>query len=218
LTGNVSSQPQRDEVLRLVQGVPGVERVVDHLRPVDSLTRVQATQPGLPTGPNLPGSLPAPAVETGPAPDPVQPPSTGGIGTLPQVGPGTVPTPLPPPVVGGNFPPPQMGGIPGVAMPGQGRPEPMPVWQLPGGGGGYSSMNPPRMPPYSWPTYAPYNNYSRVAYPEAYPANAWPFIGPIHPFPKVPLGWRSVKLEWDDGYWWFSRTATKHDWWRLRFY
>jgi hypothetical protein len=74
------------------------------------------------------------------------------------------------------------------------------------------------MPPYAWPTYAPYNNYSRVAYPEAYPMNAWPFIGPIHPFPKVPLGWRSVKLEWDDGYWWFSRTATKHDWWRLRFY
>ena len=66
-------------------------------------------------------------------------------------------------------------------------------------------LNPPRMPPYAWPTYAPYNNYSRVAYPLAYPYNAWPFIGPCYPFPKVPLGWRSVKLELDDGYWWYQQ-------------
>ena len=74
------------------------------------------------------------------------------------------------------------------------------------------------MPPYSWPTYAPYNNYSRVAYPELYPYQSWPFIGPCYPFPKVPLGWRSVKLEWQDGHWWFSKTATNHDWWRLRYW
>jgi hypothetical protein len=79
-------------------------------------------------------------------------------------------------------------------------------------------LNAPRMPPYAWPTYAPYNNYSRVAYPTAYPYNAWPFIGPIYPFPKVPLGWRAIKLEWEDGYWWYSKLMTKHDWWRLRFY
>ena len=83
---------------------------------------------------------------------------------------------------------------------------------------GPNDMNAPRMPPYAWPTYAPYNNYSRVAYPEAYPYNAWPFIGPVYPFPKVPLGWRSIKLEWDDGYWWYSRTASKYDWWKLRYY
>jgi hypothetical protein len=70
-------------------------------------------------------------------------------------------------------------------------------------------LNPPRMPPYAWPTYAPYNNYSRVGYPSAYPYNAWPFIGPIYPFPKVPLGWRAVKLEWQDGYWWYSKLMTK---------
>jgi hypothetical protein len=79
-------------------------------------------------------------------------------------------------------------------------------------------LNPPKMPPYAWPTYAPYNNYSRVGYPSAYPYNAWPFIGPIYPFPKVPLGWRSVKLEWDDGYWWFSKVGNGHDWWRLRYW
>jgi hypothetical protein len=95
-------------------------------------------------------------------------------------------------------------------------PEPIPVGQS---GASYSyDMNPPKMPPYAWPSYAPHNNYSRVGYPEAYPANAWPFIGPVYPFPKVPLGWRSVKLEWDDGHWWFSQTATKHNYWKLRYW
>ncbi|HUR53202.1 MAG TPA: BON domain-containing protein, partial [Gemmataceae bacterium] len=38
-------------------------------------------------------------------------------------------------------------------------------------------MGAPNLPPYSWPTYAPYNNVSRVAYPQAHPYNAFPFIG-----------------------------------------
>ncbi len=80
------------------------------------------------------------------------------------------------------------------------------------------TYNPPRMPPYAWPTYAPYNNYSRVAYPKLYPYNAWPYIGPMYPFPKVPLGWRSVSLTWEDGYWYYGRNATGHDWWRVRFW
>ena len=73
---------------------------------------------------------------------------------------------------------------------------------------------PPPLPPYAWPTFAPYNNYSRVAYPTLYPAEAWPNIGPFYPFPKAPLGWRSVSLTWNDGYWFFGRNATGHDWWR----
>lgn len=80
------------------------------------------------------------------------------------------------------------------------------------------SLNPPRMPPYAWPTYAPYNNYSRVAYPEKYPYNSWPYIGPVYPFPKVPPGWRSVRLEWDDGYWWYSMTGNTYNWWKLRYW
>jgi hypothetical protein len=94
--------------------------------------------------------------------------------------------------------------------------EPMPIYQGPPPGG--QDVNPPHMPPYAWPTYAPYNNYSRVAYPTAYPYQAWPFIGPCYPFPQVPLGWRSVKLEWQDGHWWFGRVGTPHDWWRLRYW
>src|SRR5204863_3040270 len=79
-------------------------------------------------------------------------------------------------------------------------------------------MTGPKMPAHSWPTYAPYPNVSRVAYPEAYPYNAFPYIGPFYPFPKVPLGWRSVKLEWDDGYWWFSKVGNKCNWWKLRYW
>lgn len=76
----------------------------------------------------------------------------------------------------------------------------------------------PHLPPYAWPTYAPYNNVSRVAYPEAYPYNAFPFIGPYYPFPKVPLGWRKVTLEWEDGHWYLGRTSAPHDYWRVKFW
>ena len=79
-------------------------------------------------------------------------------------------------------------------------------------------LNPPRMPPYAWPTYAPYNNYSRVAYPNEYPYSAFPYIGPMYPFPKVPLGYRAIKLEWENGHWWYGRTATKRDYWMVRYW
>ena len=75
----------------------------------------------------------------------------------------------------------------------------------------------PKLPPHAWPTYAPYNNYSRVAYPGAYPYNAFPYIGPFYPFPKVPLGWRKVVLEWEDGHWWLGRKQAPVDYWRVKF-
>ncbi len=78
-------------------------------------------------------------------------------------------------------------------------------------------MQAPPLPPYAWPTYAPYNNASRIAYPEAYPYNAFPFIGPYYPFPKVPLGWRKVTLEWEDGHWYLGRNSAPHDYWRVKF-
>jgi len=165
LTGSVLDQMQREEVLRIVQGVPGVERVLDRMDPTP-ITRVQAETPR-----NLP---------TLPPPQERQPEK---IPDLNAPAPSNEPTPL------------------------FSAPAPSPA-----------EANPPRMPPYAWPSYAPYNNYSRVAYPTSYPSNAWPYIGPFYPFPKVPPGWRSVKLEWDDGYWWFSKHATKYDWWRLRFF
>ncbi len=59
----------------------------------------------------------------------------------------------------------------------------------------------PHMPGYAWPSYAAYPNYAGLTYPRQYSPTAWPFIGPFYPYPQVPLGWRKVSLEWDDGWW-----------------
>jgi hypothetical protein len=60
----------------------------------------------------------------------------------------------------------------------------------------------PCMPNYAWPSYAAYPNYAALTYPKQYSPSAWPYIGPFYPYPQVPLEWRKVTLEWDDG-WWF---------------
>ena len=179
VSGCVGNEPQKEEALRMVQGVPGVERVRDHLRVMypGPLTQVQAAE------------IPPPR-RAGDAD--LMPPAGGG----PALPPGAMPGPV--------------GGYPGAM-------EPTPIYQGGPGGGPYS-MPPANMPPYAWPSYAPYNNYSRVAAPSAYPPNAFPFMGPPYPFPKVPLGWRCVKLEWIDGHWWFGKTAECHDWWRIRYW
>jgi hypothetical protein len=163
LSGQVADPIQRGEILRIVQGVTGVERVVDHLSLAGqpALTKAQAvSQP--------------PEFEPGPLPKPGEP-AAGKMG-----------------------------------------PEPTPIFQAPPGP--QPGMMPPRMPPYAWPAYAPYNNFSRVAYPNLYPYQSWPFIGPFYPYPKIPPGWRSITLSWQDGYWWYGKNATPHDWWRVRYW
>lgn len=111
-------------------------------------------------------------------------------------------TPPPAPMPGGG-----VGG-------GAGGPDIEPLPLGPAGGG--MQQGPP-LPNHAWPTYAPYPNMSRVAYPSAYPYNAFPYIGPYYPFPKVPLGWRSVTLSWEDGHWWLGRKQTPQDYWRVKF-
>jgi hypothetical protein len=140
---------------------------------------------------------------------PIQPVNGPG----PYGGPGPLSPPVP--LNGGFNGGPGYGAPPGL-LPGggSGAIDPQPV----GGPGGAATLHPPMMPPYAWPTYAPYNNYSRVAYPNEYPYSAFPFIGPFYPFPKVPLGYRAIKLEWEDGHWWYGRTATKRDWWMVRYW
>lgn len=59
----------------------------------------------------------------------------------------------------------------------------------------------PQMPTHAWPSYAAYPNYAAVTYPKQYSPTAWPYIGPFYPYPQVPLGWRKVTMEWDDGWW-----------------
>ena len=62
----------------------------------------------------------------------------------------------------------------------------------------------PNMPNYAWPSYAAYPNYAALQYPTQYSPTAWPYIGPFYPYPQVPLGWRRVSMEWDDGWWWID--------------
>ncbi len=171
LSGQVTDQPQREEVLRIVQGVPGVDRVNDQLQTV-----------GQPVTPVV--AMTQPVYQD---PRPV-------MHAPPQAFTPPMPTPM--------------------------QAEPNPFYREPIGVGGTNPgfASPPPMPPYAWPTAAPYNNFSRVAYPTQYPLEAFPFIGPFHPYPKVPLGWRSVTLKWEDNHWWFGRKATGYDWWRVRYW
>jgi hypothetical protein len=79
---------------------------------------------------------------------------------------------------------------------------PVPMY-LPGSGVGIAPAryDHPTMPGYAWPSYAAYPNYAAVTYPKQYSPTAWPYIGPFYPYPQVPLGWRKVTMEWDDGWW-----------------
>jgi len=106
--------------------------------------------------------------------------------------------------------PPGQAGMPGgMAGGGMGGPMPMGAMGGPGGPGGPGMAVPvrgdgPNMPNYAWPSYAAYPNYAALQYPTQYSPTAWPYIGPFYPYPQVPLGWRRVSLEWDDGWWWLD--------------
>jgi hypothetical protein len=83
---------------------------------------------------------------------------------------------------------------------------------MPGTGGGVAPAvyDHPNMPGYAWPSYAAYPNYAGLTYPKQYSPTAWPYIGPFYPYPQVPLGWRKVVLEWDDGWWMLDFKSKKH--------
>jgi osmotically-inducible protein OsmY len=96
-----------------------------------------------------------------------------------------------------------------MPMPMQAGPAMMPPTAV-----GYAptSYNHPHLPPYAWPSYAQYPNSAAVTYPTQYSASAWPYIGPFYPYPQVPMGWREVSLEWDDGYWQLNFNKEKDKW------
>jgi hypothetical protein len=120
------------------------------------------------------------------------------------------PMPTPAPLPANNAAPMANGGPEATGIPGG----PLPM------AAGYAGPAPvrydqPNMPNYAWPSYAAYPNYAAVTYPRQYSATAWPYIGPFYPYPQVPLGWRKVSLEWDDG-WWFLDFKDRPSccWWR----
>lgn len=75
-----------------------------------------------------------------------------------------------------------------------------------------TSFNNPHLPQHAWPSYAQYPNSAAVSYPTQYSASAWPYIGPFYPYPQVPMGWREVSLEWDDGQWNLNFNKEKDKW------
>jgi hypothetical protein len=84
---------------------------------------------------------------------------------------------------------------------------PTPSGFVPGGSGRAISYDNAQMPGYAWPSYAAYPNYAALTYPQQYSPTAWPYIGPFYPYPQVPLAWRKVSLEWDDGWWFLDFSA-----------
>ena len=216
--GYVATPAQKALVLGTAQRNKGVRRVIDEVsvagvRAASTNVPVQVggqVVPGVPNIPNVPG-VNVPGL-SGAVPQAV--PGIGGPGyTAPgAVGgySGTVGTPA---VSGGvprPFAPSALSAGPvsgGYSGPGVQAPQaPMPMQGGPSYGGGVPRYDQPYMPNYAWPSYAAYPNAAAVTYPKQYSASAWPYIGPFYPYPQVPLGWRRVSLEWDDGLWYLDFT------------
>ncbi len=181
LRGKVANQTQKDHVLDIARRTRGVARVIDDIVVAHGGPVRQVSTGGL-----------APAVG---APAPIPQGSS-----MPNAG-----RPVP---IGGTpqaFAP---SGLASMSMGGGMVSSPVPMQ---GAGAQYGVGAPrydqPNMPSYAWPSYAAYPNYSAVTYPKQYSPSAWPYIGPFYPYPQVPLGWRKVSLEWDDGLWYLDFTS-----------
>jgi len=181
LLGTVTSQQQKKTAELIAGGCQGVVHVVSKLE-VES-----PEQPGLRSG------------------------RAATASTFPNTGqPQQVARQIPARAGGGNMPVPYARMGQGVqpasyVKPAQyaaGTMGPNPMGSVPAAMGQAVSYDNPQMPGYAWPSYAAAPNYAALTYPKQYSASAWPYIGPFYPYPQVPLGWRKVTLEWDDG-WWF---------------
>ena len=194
LQGQVKNADQREVAKQTAMGIPGVEQVRDRLALASAQERlVQDTIPVLPPSSSIGQTFPPTPSQVGGAPSGGDPNGGAPYGGPPMQG--------PPMMQGGMMPQ-----------------EPTPIFQAQPGAMPNPQYQPPPMPPYAWPAYAPYNNYSRVATPTLHKHGQFPFIGPMYPYPKVPLGWRRVTLEWQDGAWWYGRQSNSHDWWRVRYW
>jgi osmotically-inducible protein OsmY len=172
LKGRAGSTEQRDQIVDIAQSAPGVQGV-DQM-----ITVMSQPAPSLAAPSGVPAQL---------ASNRMEPVSVG------QVPPMSAPQPM----MNRQVPVTQA-AAPMMGTPVQGQPVAMGY----GGGVGAPRYDTPNLPNYAWPGYASYPNYAALTYPQQYSPSAWPYIGPFYPYPQVPLGWRKVSLEWDDG-WWF---------------
>ncbi|MCA9140932.1 MAG: BON domain-containing protein [Planctomycetales bacterium] len=176
LKGRAGSDSQRNQIVSIAESVPGVQGVDQ------SINVIGQPAPSLAQS----GGIPAQLASTRMAPVSVD-----------QVPAMAVPQPMNGPMPVAQVAAPMM-GAPIMGAPMQGTPVAMNY----GGGMGAPHYDAPNLPNYAWPGYASHPNYAALTYPQQYSPSAWPYIGPFYPYPQVPLGWRKVSLEWDDG-WWF---------------
>jgi hypothetical protein len=235
LSGSVTSEAQRNAAVQLARQIEGVSHVVSNLSyPGETATSAafnaqvaaaaieqpnvmqaygneapaaaapirRAPQP-MPAGmrPNLNrtrprNNMPLPShLSSGAGRHGVRQASAQGMYEPPTM----YPDACPPGGMGG------MNGMGGGMMGGDGGA--VPVGFVPHGMGRGPSYENAQMPGYAWPTYASYPNYAALTYPKQYSPTAWPYIGPFYPYPQVPLAWRKVSLEWDDGWWFLDFSA-----------
>lgn len=217
LAGRVTDQKQLSTALRVVSDIDGVNQIVNNMMVDEAgaaapsggtrLRQVGSPAPLAAANSPSPGGMAQQTNYAGRAPAQLAAPQAqpmrqgnrgvprayapaGQVGRAMQAGHRAMPASM---AMQGD------GGMPGGGVPGN----PMPAY-VPGAGGSPAPAvyDEPNVPNYAWPSYAAAPNYAAVSYPKQYSASAWPFIGPFYPYPQVPLGWRKVSLEWDDG-WWF---------------
>jgi hypothetical protein len=195
LSGRVTSKEQQAAALDVARRVPGVKQVVNDL------------------------SVAAPPAAHATTQLVAQSTVGSGVTQVNGVSPSPTPAQLAPAMAQPMYAAPQQGQRPvafapaySVAMAnnanfpghhGYAAPAPMYAQSVPMGAPP-ARYDEPQMPAYAWPSYACAPNYGAVTYPKQYAASAWPYIGPFYPYPQVPLGWRKVSLEWDDGWWYLD--------------
>ncbi len=210
LVGTVPDQQQHDAAVEIAQQVEGIDRVISKLEVSGVSTGEAPANGSVETTPSLLYDSLQQSLNSVDQPNSVAPASA----QMPARGAG--PRPMGQPAARSARPMPmsaQQAHAVRMAGAQQNRPMPvqynagmaqmgqMPQGYVPNGGGAQASYDNAHLPNYAWPSYAAHNNYAALTYPKQYSPTAWPYIGPFYPYPQVPLGWRKVTLEWDDGWW-----------------
>ncbi len=189
LKGRAANEGVREQIIGITESVPGVQGINEQI----AVITAPAVAPA-------PAQAPADSVPAQLASSRMAPVSVDEVPTMVAPRPRREATPV------AQVAAPMMNNQ--AAAPVMGSPvagSPMPAAPVPmnyGRAVGAPRYDAPNLPNYAWPGYAAYPNYAALTYPQQYSPTAWPYIGPFYPYPQVPLGWRKVSLEWDDG-WWF---------------
>jgi len=197
LNGRASSDSHRALITELVRQVPGVVDVVDEIAVYTATGPIPQPIAGAESN----GPMPLADYASNLTPVNVEPLSNAVRGGMPAMN-VSQRTSVPVQAVPYQMHPGQQMQASPVGMPNYGGVAGGPVPMAPyAGGAAAPRYEQPYLPNYAWPGYAAYPNYAAVSYPQQYSPSAWPYIGPFYPYPQVPLGWRKVSLEWDDGWW-----------------